>query len=102
MQDITDRKKWHWRLTLVLRHITIPAGCEVAPNEQAKDKHVARQTGARIINIVEKLLWNDSNGVAVKNLDVLVGKETSVKLPKDYVKPSADVESASPAERWQL
>lgn len=86
----------------MLRQITIAAGCEVAPREQAKDKHVARQTGARILNIVERLLWNDSNGVAVKNREILAGKETSVKLTKDYVKTSADIESASPAENWQL
>lgn len=95
MQDVTGRKKKdkNGRLTFFLRHITLPAGCEVAPREQAKDKHVARQTGARIIKIGEKLLLNDSNGVAVNNINVLVSKETSVKPAIDYVKPSADVES---------
>lgn len=70
---------------LLLRHFTLGAGCEVAPKEQAKDKHVARRTRAKIIYIIGRLLWNHRNGVAGKNIDILVGKETSVKLTKEQV-----------------
>lgn len=70
---------------LLLRHFTLTAGCEVAPKEQAKDKHVARRTRARIINIIGRLLWNLWNGVAAKNREVLGGKKTSVRLTKEQV-----------------
>lgn len=45
----------------------------MAPKKQAKDKHVARRIGARIINIIERVVWNDRHGVAGKNKEILAG-----------------------------
>lgn len=70
--------------------------------EQAKDKHVVRQTGARIISIAGRLRLNERNGVAVKNIESQADKETSVKFAEDNAKSSAAIESASRAEHWQL
>lgn len=69
----------------------------MAPREQAKDKHVARQTGEDNI-YCRKYTVNDGNGIALKNIKTFARKDTFVKLTKDYVKSSAGIESASPAE----